>query len=166
LDSFRPYVENPHRLRQNALAPLVKVKLYEILHCILLSPARAPFLSYCRRITGSKVQNLLGFLEENFAKPYSLEEFDQASGRSFSAFKKDFKGLSPLSPSRWIMEKRLERAHTLLSISADSIAEVCERAGFINPSHFSKRFKEKYGLSPREHQKVMQSMRRMTRGPQ
>jgi AraC-like DNA-binding protein len=52
----------------------------------------------------------------------------------------------------FIKERRLERCRYDLeerSLSGDSIGAVCARHGFIDPGHFSRLFKERYGMSPR-----------------
>ena len=53
----------------------------------------------------------------------------------------------------WIMEERLEGARaSLLSPngSQQSVARIASRWGFKNPSHFSARFRQAYGVSPRD----------------
>ncbi len=57
------------------------------------------------------------------------------------------------SPHRWIMSRRLERAAELLAGQARSvlpISWVARQCGFTNISHFSRRFRETQGMSPRE----------------
>jgi AraC-like DNA-binding protein len=57
------------------------------------------------------------------------------------------------SPHRWIMAQRLERASRLLAQrprSALPISSVARQCGFTNMSHFSRRFREAYGLRPRD----------------
>lgn len=55
-------------------------------------------------------------------------------------------------PAEWITSRRLERARDDL-ITGDpdrSIAAVARRWGFVNGSHFSRRFRAAFGSSPRE----------------
>ena len=56
---------------------------------------------------------------------------------------------------QWIIERRLERAHEDLARatpSAVTLAALAQRWGFASPSHFARRFRETYGMSPREWQ--------------
>jgi len=56
-------------------------------------------------------------------------------------------------PAQWIIERRLERARELLADPGPpgaSIASVARRCGFADGSHFSRRFREAFGTSPRE----------------
>ena len=62
-----------------------------------------------------------------------------------------------LSLEQWVIEQRLELARMQLASPATrhrSIAAVARAAGFVDPSHFSRRFKLAYGLTPREWQQA------------
>jgi AraC-like DNA-binding protein len=57
------------------------------------------------------------------------------------------------SPNRWILGRRLARAHALLAHpgqGANSISIVARQCGFASISHFSHCFRRAYGISPRE----------------
>ena len=58
--------------------------------------------------------------------------------------------------SKLIWEKRLEKAGAWLAAGGPDellIGEVAHRLGFKSAAHFSRVFKETYGLSPREYRK-------------
>ncbi len=58
-----------------------------------------------------------------------------------------------LSIEQWIINLRLERARAELvrpAAATPPIAAVARRVGFVDASHFSRRFKAAYGISPRE----------------
>jgi AraC-like DNA-binding protein len=61
-----------------------------------------------------------------------------------------------VSLSQWIIHQRLEGARAELSAAGNlaTIAAVARRWGFINVTHFSRRFREVYGMSPREWRQV------------
>ncbi|MEM6804325.1 MAG: helix-turn-helix transcriptional regulator [Bacteroidota bacterium] len=50
---------------------------------------------------------------------------------------------------------RLKKAKELLLISDLSISEIAYETGHTDPSYFSKTFKSKYGLSPKEFRQNM-----------
>jgi transcriptional regulator GlxA family with amidase domain len=53
------------------------------------------------------------------------------------------------SPAKVVCLLRLERAAALLLRSNFSIRKVADIYGFANPYHFSDRFKQEFGMSPR-----------------
>lgn len=55
-----------------------------------------------------------------------------------------------LSLGQWIIRRRLERARGELAATTAAIATVAHRSGFTDTSHFSRRFRETFGTSPRE----------------
>ena len=87
-------------------------------------------------------------VEENYTSPISLEELAYLSGRSLSSFKRDFQSIYGETPAKWIREKRLSKARQVLQASQMSIADVAYSLGFENPTHFSRIFKQQYGISP------------------
>ena len=56
-----------------------------------------------------------------------------------------------LTPSRWIIDRRLQRAREHLAAAGPgAIASVARRCGFTDASHFSRRFRQAFGVSPAE----------------
>ena len=96
-----------------------------------------------RRATKKREQD-----KTNYTSPISLEELAYLSGRSLSSFKRDFQSIYNTTPAKWIREKRLSKAHQMLQSSQMSVAEVAYSLGFENPTHFSRIFKQQYGISP------------------
>lgn len=94
--------------------------------------------------------DLLEFMERNYANDLSMEELANYTGRSLSTFKRDFKKYSDLSPQKWLIRRRLEAARELIRQSGRKVSEICFDVGFKNLSHFSKIYKEAYGVAPTE----------------
>ncbi len=111
-----------------------------------LAPLDA-FLSTDVSARPSRKTDLAAFMEKHYSADMSMSEFAQASGRSLSTFKRDFKRMSELSPERWLTDRRLRAAHELLERGC-RVSDACFDVGFKNVSHFSAIFKKKYGLTP------------------
>jgi AraC-like DNA-binding protein len=94
--------------------------------------------------------DILDFLNENYIYNLSVEELAAYTGRSLSSFKRDFKKISPLTPEKWLIEKRLKVAHDKICTEGKKISDVCFEVGFKNRSHFSRIFKQRFGYSPRK----------------
>lgn len=68
---------------------------------------------------------------------------------SRASFYNKFKNLVGQTPNEYINNRRLAKAKSLLlSDMSVSIAEVAEALGFNSANYFSRKFKEKFGLSP------------------
>ena len=92
----------------------------------------------------------MDFLESNYMNDISMEEIANYTGRSLSTFKRDFKKCSALSPQEWLIHRRLEAARELIRKGRRKGSEICFEVGFKNLSHFSKVYKETYGIPPTE----------------
>lgn len=64
-----------------------------------------------------------------------------------------FKRYSGCSPKVYIRNYVMDTASYLLLNTTKSLAEISEEIGFTNQFHFSRVFKETYGVSPREYRK-------------
>lgn len=87
-------------------------------------------------------------LNDYYLKPLSISELAYISGRSLSAFKRDFEKQFKTSPAQLIKQKRLEHAEFLLKNSTKNVSEISMEIGYESVSHFIKAFKEKYGTTP------------------
>ncbi|MGZ8525032.1 MAG: helix-turn-helix domain-containing protein, partial [Chitinophagaceae bacterium] len=52
------------------------------------------------------------------------------------------------TPGKWLLEKRLNHAMHLLGNTEKTVGEAAFESGFESPSHFSRSFKERFGISP------------------
>jgi signal transduction histidine kinase/DNA-binding response OmpR family regulator/ligand-binding sensor domain-containing protein len=82
--------------------------------------------------------------DENF----SVEELGVALNMSRVQLHRKVTALTNLSAGEFIRSMRLHRAMDLLKCRAGSVSEVAFRVGFKDPSHFSKRFHEHFGVTP------------------
>lgn len=94
--------------------------------------------------------NLEEFMNQNYKCDLTVEEFAHYTGRSLSTFKKDFAQIFDLTPSRWIVKRRLEEAKYLMEKLGKKPSDVYLEVGFKNLSHFSTAFKKEFGISPSE----------------
>ena len=81
-----------------------------------------------------------------------MQELDLAglahyAGRSLAAFKQEFTDTFHTSPRRWIIRRRLAEARRRIQ-QGQRPAEVCAEVGFKSLSHFSRTFKQEFGIPP------------------
>lgn len=92
--------------------------------------------------------NLEAYMNRNFRFNVSLERFALLTGRSLSAFKRDFKSIFKESPGRWLVKKRLQEAYFLLQNQGRKPSDIYLELGFESLSHFSVAFKKEFGIVP------------------
>lgn len=60
--------------------------------------------------------------------------------------------------SKYIQNKRLEKAKVLLTTTSDEISHIAEEIGIIDNAYFSRFFKQATGLSPRDYRQAYASL--------
>jgi AraC-like DNA-binding protein len=128
---------------------LVELKFRELVLTIADDNANADILSYFSTLLHEpQSASLQRVMDDNFCFNLKLEEYAQLTNRSLSAFKRDFKKHFNNTPGKWLLEKRLTHSMHLLSNHDKTVGEVAFESGFENTSHFSRSFKERFGVSP------------------
>jgi len=127
---------------------LLEIKLKELIINILTTPHNPSLAAYFQSLLDGEQPIIRQIMEANFNFNLSLEEFARLCHRSVSSFKRDFKKLYNASPGKWLLNKRLEYSALLLKNSDSSITQIVFECGFEDLSHFSRAFKEKFGVSP------------------
>lgn len=128
--------------------PLVRLKLKELVISILASGNNSELAAYFRRIGASDAPPLAEIMEANFRFNLSLEEYAKLCHRSLSSFKREFQAEFKESPGKWLSQRRLEHAAKLLRQSPASVTEIAFDSGFEDVSHFSRVFKDRFGVPP------------------
>jgi AraC family transcriptional regulator, exoenzyme S synthesis regulatory protein ExsA len=89
--------------------------------------------------------DLEAFMNRNYKFNASIERFAYLTGRSRSAFKRDFQQLFHETPNRWLTRKRLKEAYFLITKKQQKPTAIYLDLGFENLSHFSYAFKKAFG---------------------
>ncbi len=129
-----------------------KPKLVELLHLISITDQGKEFVCRLQSIKNRKRKNIKTFMAENFDKPLGIEDYAYLTGRSISTFRRDFKSKFDISPKKWLIKKRLEKAAVLLKEKNDSITSIAQEVGYENTSHFIKAFQKRFNSSPKQFQ--------------
>jgi AraC-like DNA-binding protein len=142
LASLQPYQQLP----QVPGDPLLVLKVREAL--LVLLQTHPELKNVLFDFTEPGKIDLAAFMEKNFHFNVSLSRFAYLTGRSLATFKRDFEKLFQLSPSRWLVRRRLQEAYYQLKEQGKAPTEVYLEVGFEDLSHFSFAFKKMYGLAP------------------
>jgi AraC-like DNA-binding protein len=130
---------------------LLKLKLKELIASLVVSPSNAILSSYLRSLASGDAPSIPAIMEANCCHNLSIEAFAKLCGRSPSTFKREFGRHYGVSPGKWLVERRLECASRLLTLTRMSITDVVFECGFEQPAHFSRAFKSKFGQTPSEY---------------
>ena len=135
---------------QKTVAPegLLELKFKELLFNIFIDPLNKNILAYANSLMNITTIPIWQVMEKNYMFNLTVDQFARMSDRSVSVFKKEFNQYYHQTPGRWLTQKRLELAESFLVSGKKNISEVAFSSGFENLSHFSRVFKEKYGVSP------------------
>lgn len=128
--------------------PLVRLKLKELVMSVLTSGTNSELAAYFRRIGVSEAPSVAEIMEANFRYNLSLKEYAKLCHRSLSSFKREFQAEFKESPGKWLVQRRLKHAAKLLRNSPMNVTEVAFESGFEDVSHFSRVFKERFGVPP------------------
>lgn len=128
--------------------PLVRLKLKELVMSVLTSGTNPELAAYFRRIGASEAPLVAEIMEANFRYNLLQEEYAKLCHRSLSSFKREFQAQFNESPGKWLLQRRLEHAAKLLRNSPMNVTEVAFESGFEDVSHFSRVFKERFGVPP------------------
>jgi len=92
-------------------------------------------------------QTARDYIIENISETVSLDELERITGRERWALSRDFRALYGVSPYRYLIMRRLEKAKQLLS-GGCAIADAAIASWFSDQSHFTRHFRKTYGLTP------------------
>lgn len=99
----------------------------------------------------SFLENILQVIEKNLSDEFfGVEMLCREIGVSERQVQRKLKAITNKSPNQLISSVRLHRAKELLFHKTFNVAEIAFKAGFSNPSYFSKIFKKEFGASPSE----------------
>ena len=130
------------------LNQFLRLKFQELLLHLLEIDTSNQFRNTLLRIFQGQKAELDYLMNTYYLKPLSINELAHLSGRSLSAFKREFQEHFQTSPAVWIKNRRLEHAAFLFKNTNKNVSEVSMEVGYESVSHFIKTYKEKYGQTP------------------
>jgi AraC-like DNA-binding protein len=92
--------------------------------------------------------DLEAFMNNNYKFNVSIGRFAWLTGRSLSAFKRDFRQIFNDTPSHWLIQKRLREGYFLINKKGQKPNDIYLDLGFEDLSHFSFAFKKQFGVTP------------------
>ena len=99
---------------------------------------------YSRR----SLERATDYINDNLSQKLTLTEIAEAAHMSPHHFARSFKKDTGLSPHRYVIRQRVERAKALLAHTDLTVFEVARAVGFANHSHLSSHVRRHLGVSP------------------
>lgn len=101
-----------------------------------------------------RVEELGKFIKENLAEDHSIKNLCRRSGLNPNKLQKGFNYLFSSSINEFITNQRLKRAKILLENNEYNVRAVVAAIGLESSSYFSKIYKERYGIAPKNYKKL------------
>lgn len=99
-------------------------------------------------ISGRKLRLVISYIEDNLVQDLSLRELASVAGVGTSQFKKIFRESTGMPVHRYVIERRVDRARSLLRDTRLPVARVAVEAGFAHQSHLSRHMRRMIGVTP------------------
>lgn len=142
-----------HALMQNIVDAENSTHLYLIAQAYLFLDQLAQSSVHGTTESGGKLRNYymketIYYIENYYYSPITVESMARNCGLNRSYFSKLFKEAMGQSPQTFLMNYRMTRAADMLRHSTSGIGEIANAVGYPNPLHFTRAFKNRYGVSP------------------
>lgn len=109
----------------------------------------SPLVKQGNRMRDFYIKEALSFIGQNFQNDISVEDIAAFCGLNRSYFGKIFHDTVGKSPQEFLISYRMSKAGELLKLTSLSIGDIGNAVGYPNQLHFSRAFKNTYGVSPR-----------------
>lgn len=96
--------------------------------------------------------NVLSYIEEHY-KDGSLSELAELMNYDVYWLSREIKKRTGKTYKELLQAKRMNQAVYLLTSSRLTISDIIESVGYDNTSYFYRKFKERYGVSPKDYRK-------------
>lgn len=101
----------------------------------------------------TEIKNAISYIEKNLSISLGIAEIAKEVNLAKSTLTRRFREETGMSVGEYIDKMIMFRAERALLSTNATILEISEQFGFCDQFYFSRRFKEKYGISPREYRK-------------
>ena len=90
----------------------------------------------------------ISYIHEKYYEKITIEDLAHIAHTSRSSYIMKFKEICKMPPASYITKVRIEAAASMLTNTNLTISEIADRTGFYDTAHFSKVFKDTYGVAP------------------
>jgi AraC family transcriptional regulator len=99
-------------------------------------------------LSSERLQRVRDFIEAHLDEDLSLTALADIACLSPYHFSRSFKEAAGVGPQRYVIQRRLERAKTLIRRTNQPLALMAQEAGFADQSHLTSIFRREMGVTP------------------
>lgn len=150
LDAFTRLVNATEcAVNRATIAPLI---LEEIIIRLLRSEVAQGIrqLAAVSRIA-TRIQKSLNFIQAEFNRPLGISELAAQIAMSPSHYSHSFRQVAGVTPMRYLKNVRLDAAKDLLLGNSLRTAEVAAQVGFESVEHFTREFRNRFDMTPKQY---------------
>jgi AraC-like DNA-binding protein len=133
-----------------AIPVLYPAIMREICYWLLTGPQGGDVVKMT--LTNSHAQRVISaihLLRDRFAEPVRIEELALVAQMSPSAFHRQFKAITSMTPLQYQKQLRLLEARRLMVSDAINVETAAFQVGYESPSQFSREYSRMFAMSPR-----------------
>ena len=97
------------------------------------------------------VRRISEYIDNNIEQRITVEVLANLASLSVSYFVRAFKQSTGVTPHDYLMRRRVQLTIQLLADTGMSLSAIAHAAGFVDHSHFARRFRHHVGMSPRDY---------------
>lgn len=141
-----------------AVSTLYPLIMHEICYWLLNGPHGGEVARLALKNSPSqRVIRAMHSLRMRFRQAVRVEELAAVAQMSVSAFHRQFKALTSLTPLQYQKQLRLLEARRLIVSTGYNVETACFEVGYESPSQFSREYARMFGTPPKRDAKRMQA---------
>ena len=108
-------------------------------------------------VTEPRIAQLVEYIRQHLAEPISIETLADQACLTKSYLIRSFRNTIGMTPLQYILQKKVQKAQTMLLGSDMSVTEVARAVGFQDTSYFIRMFRKSLGFTPQEYRRQLGS---------
>lgn len=136
--------------QRDPAVPLSGMELCGVLYDIFAQLQRQQTPPAAVSMPEQYVRRSLEYIHSNYSQPLSVRELSRLLGIDRRYFSRIFTQIAGISPQKYLVGYRLEKAAGLLADRRCTVGEAAASVGYTDAFTFSRMYKRKFGVSPAE----------------
>lgn len=138
LSSYLTFIESQLENKVNAQ---LEQAMYDMFRLLLSEQPLLPKVD-------NRIGSAISFIEQNIERQLQIKYLAKCAYLSETQFKKLFKQQTGMTVMKYVTKRRMEKAQALLTHTDYPLHIIGEKVGYKQPSAFSRKFSQFFGLSP------------------